>query len=179
MGDHTLGEHATDSDRRALKVVSETRQTSSGTITRQFSSATNCRSSTMTVGRELRGRGFHGRAATHKPNISPVNTKRRLKWCKEQRHLTVDYWKRVTLGEESRYTMWRSDGRVWVWRMPDQRYLPACVVPTVKSGGGGITMWGYSSWTLTSRNTAWQSEHRRMQGPFDPLQTAYGRRPGF
>jgi transposase len=81
----------TDRDRRALKkVVRETRQTSSETITRELRSATNCRASTMTVCRELRGTGFHGRAAAHRPNISPVNAKRRLNWCKELRHWTVD-----------------------------------------------------------------------------------------
>jgi transposase len=44
----------TDRDSRALKkVVRETRQTSSETITREFRSATNCPASTMTVCREL------------------------------------------------------------------------------------------------------------------------------
>jgi transposase len=57
----------TDRDRRELKkVVSETRQTSSETITRDFRSAAHCPASTMAVRRELRGMGFHGRAAVHK-----------------------------------------------------------------------------------------------------------------
>jgi hypothetical protein len=81
----------TDRDRRALKkTVRETRQTSSETIAREFRSAPNCPARTMTVCRHLGGMGFHGRAAAHKPNISPVNTKRLLKWYKERRHWTVD-----------------------------------------------------------------------------------------
>jgi transposase len=77
----------TDRDRRVLKkVVRETRQTSSEAITREFRSATNCPASTLTVRRELRGMGFQGRAAAHKPNISPVNSKGHLKWCKERLH---------------------------------------------------------------------------------------------
>jgi hypothetical protein len=95
---------------------------------------------------ELRGMGFHGWAAGHKPNILPVNAKCCLKWCKERFHWTVHNWKGVIWGDESRYTMWRSDWRVWVWQIPAERYLPACVVPTVKFGGGGITVWGCFSW---------------------------------
>jgi hypothetical protein len=53
------------------------------TITRDFRSAMNCPASTMTIHQELRGMEFHGRAAAHKPNISPVNTERCQKWCKE------------------------------------------------------------------------------------------------
>jgi transposase len=136
-----------DRDRRTLKkVVHETRQTSRETITCEFCSAMNCPASTMTVRRDLRGMGFHGWTAAHKPNISPVNAKSRLKWCKERRHWAVDNWKCVIWGGESRYIMWRSDGRVWMWWIPGEWYLSAYVVPTVKFVGGGITVWGCFSW---------------------------------
>lgn len=111
-------------------------------IIHQFHSATNCSASTMTVHQKLRAVGFHGEAAAHEPNISPLNTNWQLKWCKEQCYWTVDNWKHVIWGDESRYTMWQSDGRVWVWWMPGEQYLPACVVLTVIFWGGGITVWG-------------------------------------
>jgi hypothetical protein len=86
----------TDRDRRALKkVVRETRETSSEKIALEFRSGTNCPASTKTVRRDLRGVVFDGRAAAHKPNISPTNAKRRLNWCKERRHWRADNWKRV------------------------------------------------------------------------------------
>jgi transposase len=106
----------TERDRQVLKkVVHETRRTLSETIICEFCSATNCPAGTMTVHRELREMGFHVPVATHKPNISPVNAKHCLKWCKERCHWTADNWKRVIWGDESRYTMWQSDVRVWVW----------------------------------------------------------------
>ncbi|GFS99435.1 uncharacterized protein TNCV_35801 [Trichonephila clavipes] len=44
--------------------------------------------------------------------------------------------------DESRSNLYHSDDSVWVWRMPENRLLPECIVPIVKLGGGGIMVYG-------------------------------------
>jgi len=39
-----------------------------------------------------------------------------------------------------------TSGRVYVWRMPQEAYNPACVVPTVKRGDGSVMIWTAISW---------------------------------
>ncbi|GFV65472.1 QLQ domain-containing protein [Trichonephila clavipes] len=51
--------------------------------------------------------------AAHKPNIIPQNAKNRLPWCRAHRHWTVDMWKTVFRSDESRFTVWLTDGCVW------------------------------------------------------------------
>ena len=84
------------------------------TLTNEFHTAFGSNVSTTTVRWELREMGFHGRAATHKPKITVRKAKRQLEWCKARRHWTLEQWKGVLWSNESRFTIWLSDGRIWV-----------------------------------------------------------------
>ncbi|CAI9593415.1 unnamed protein product [Staurois parvus] len=64
------------------RTVHRNRQLSAESIAKDLPTACGLQTSTTTVHRELRGMGFHGRAAASKPYISKCNAKRLIKCCK-------------------------------------------------------------------------------------------------
>ncbi|GFV86278.1 uncharacterized protein TNCV_2093191 [Trichonephila clavipes] len=128
-----LGERS----RRTLKRAMKQSRKSSLEISQEYQSSWGISFSSRTVRRELKNLGFHGRAAAHKPNITPQNAKHRLQWCTAHCH-----WTCLKLFFGVINLALQSDGRVSVWRMPGERFLSDCIVRTVKFGGGSIMVWG-------------------------------------
>ena len=48
--------------------------------------------------------------------------------------------------DESRYTLFCTDGRRRIWREPHEAMNPSCLVRTVQGSGGSIMVWGMFCW---------------------------------
>jgi len=77
----------------------------------------------------------------------PLNDQRRarrMNWLRAhaQRVFPMRQWRRVLFTDESRFTLFRPDGRQRVYRRQGERFVDACVVERDRFGGGSIMIWG-------------------------------------
>ena len=66
---------------------------------------------------------------------------RRLEWARGHRNLLLGHWRHVVFSDESRFLLYRNDGRIRVRRQVHEAYSDDCIVPRVQAGGGGLTVW--------------------------------------
>ena len=82
--------------------------------------------------------GLHGRIAAKKSLLKDTNYKNRLDWTTKHEQGTLDWWKSVLWSDESKFEIFGSNRCVFVRRKGGERMISACVVPTMKHGGGGV-----------------------------------------
>uniref|UniRef100_A0AAZ3R819 Transposase Tc1-like domain-containing protein n=1 Tax=Oncorhynchus tshawytscha TaxID=74940 RepID=A0AAZ3R819_ONCTS len=104
-------------------------------------SSINRHISQSTVQRKLCESSLQCRIAAKKPLLKDTNKKKRLAWAKKHEQWTLDRWKFVLWSDESNFEFFCFNRRVFVRRRVDERRISACVVPTVKHGGG-MMVWG-------------------------------------
>lgn len=98
-----------------------------------------------TVRRVSRNEGFNGRVARRKPYISAVNRRKRMAFAKLYVNKDPEWWSDVIFADESKFTLWQSDGRVRVWRKVNEQLKKQNLQQTVKHGGGSVMVWGCMS----------------------------------
>lgn len=136
-----------DRDRRSLKrVVRSNRRKTTVELRAMFNSESKS-ISTRTMRRELKGLGLNSCVALRKPLISDSNQKKRLQFAREHKDWTLEQWKKVMWSDESRFTLFQSDGRIRVRREAGEVMHPSCLVPTVQACGGSVMIWGCCSWS--------------------------------
>jgi transposase len=96
--------------------------------------------SEKTIRRRLNENGFFSYFQVKKPFISKKNQKLRLKFALKYRHKPIEFWRSVLWSDESPFTL-RFNGRIRIWRLPNERYAPYCLRGTVKHDKK-INIWG-------------------------------------
>ena len=104
------------------------------------------KASLSTIQRTLHDHSINSRIATKKPFISNVNQEKRLAFAIKHQNLTIDDWKNVLWTDESSFEIGKNTRRVHVWHFPSERFNPACLAPTFKSGRQTIMVWGCFMW---------------------------------
>ena len=132
----------TERDRRVLKrIVHEDRFGSLPVLTGSLETTLH----TNTVRKYLHDDGIRCYAAKKKPHLTGKQRQSRLGWCREKRDWKEE-WKRIIWSDESRFTLFKSDGRAKVWRSSGEAYNKDCIQPTVKFGGRSVMFWGCFGW---------------------------------
>ena len=129
----------------SLKCLSKSNQRKTTVELRAMFNSESKSISTRTMWRELKGLGLNSCVALRKPLISEANRKKRLQFAREHKDWTLEQWKKVMWSDESRFTLFQSDGRIRVRREADEVMHPSCLVPTVQACGGSVMIWGCCS----------------------------------
>lgn len=96
----------------------------------------------QTVRNFLHSKGYNGRTVKKKPYISKANVSKRLNYAKAYVLKTDNFWKNVLFLDESKFNVFGSDGRRFVWRKPNTALDVKNLQSTVKHGGGNVMVWG-------------------------------------
>lgn len=112
------------------------------TVTLTAATALGHRISRQTVYRRLRHHGIRARHPYRGPLLTPQHRINRQVWARRVLRWQRREWARVLFSDESRFCVYKNDGRQRVYRRLGERLAPNCVHQVRAFGGGGLMVWG-------------------------------------
>ena len=85
------------------------------------------------------------------PLLKPVHVQARLKFAKDHLDDPEKEWEKVMWSDETKIEVFGLNSTCHVWRKKKDEYNPKITIPTVKHGGGNISLWGCFSAKGTGR----------------------------
>lgn len=132
-------------ERKIIRKIKVNPKLSASNIAADLNATCNKRICPETVRNVLRTAGYHGRIARRKPYISKINRKKRIEFAKSHLNKSPEFWNKIIWSDESKFTIFKLNGRCIVWRKPNTEFDVKNLRPTVKHGGGGVMVWGCMS----------------------------------
>lgn len=99
-----------------------------------------------TISRRLNDVGLKARSARKKPLLTPRNRMKRIIWAKKHKNWSIDQWKKVIWTDETCIHFVDNCGRTYVRRRPGEELKKECLRPTLKKGGGKLSIWSCFHW---------------------------------
>jgi transposase len=127
-------------DRHLMQILNKNRRTNISELCEDFVDSTSTDISQITLKRHLHKNNIYGRVGAKKPFVNAANRIKRLSWAKNKKNW-VDEWNYIIWSDESRFEVFRGDGRKYVWRNTQEKYNPKCLIPTFKSGQESVMVW--------------------------------------
>lgn len=129
-------------DRYLLRLCRNGRTRPSSQLRADWMRFTNVPVTTRLVNYRLLNAGYLARRPVRKPLLQQRHRQARLAWARGHLNWRVGHWEHVVFSDESRFLLYRQDGRIRVRRQAHEALLDECVLPRVQAGGGGVTIWG-------------------------------------
>lgn len=128
--------------RKIVRMIKKKPKTTSSELAAHLRDHLGVQAHPIIVRRALHRAGYSARVARKKPLISKKNKKRRMEFANEFIGKDNDFWCQVLFSDESKFNIYRSNGRILVWRKPNTELEPKHLQGTAKHGGGGVMVWG-------------------------------------
>ncbi len=97
--------------------------------------------SAQTVRNHLREAYLHARRPHRGLDLTAVRRRNLLEWANAHIRWRLALWRGVLFTDESRFSLYRTDGRQRVWRRVGERFADVNVVDRVAHSGGGVMVW--------------------------------------
>lgn len=134
-------------DRLLNRTIRRNRTSTASQVNHVLRNETGVHISNQTVRRRLHESGLRARRRAACPLLKPQHRITRLRWAQDHQNWGIAEWNRCLFSDESKFNLFRSDGRVLVWRGRNERFVEEHMEARVAFGGGGVTVWGGISMT--------------------------------
>jgi len=145
------GRHPSTTTAEDQSIIREFKKTPSLTSTdgsRLYRSQFSKDISARTVRRRLIKAKLYARRPIKKPRLTPRIRRLRLAFARRYQSWTSDDWSQVIFSDETKVSLYQSDGPPLIRRPIGKRLLLKYIKPTLRFGGGSLMCWGMDSYSF-------------------------------
>lgn len=137
-------------DRYLVNTMLRNRFLTGTELTNQFRRLGGSNPSAWTVRRRLAESNLKPLRPANGPKLERGHRISRLRYAQSHVNWSIEDWSKVMFSDESKFMLYKHDGRHRVYRRPGERFKQACIEEKVAYVGGSVLVWaGISSESRT------------------------------